>query len=444
MIAAFPVFRSRALLCLAMALAVALVSLDCTWAAVYYVAPDGLDSQPGSAAEPWATIQKAADTMSAGDTVLVQAGDYASQRVSLTRSGASGAPIVFQAQGAAIMKGFYAANPIDHIHVLGFTICNTDYARWQLAVTAGILARGGWWLIQDNVIHDCSLYGLNLSGNDGVIYNNQLYHNGMAGIEIHGTDHRVENNEIWDTVQCHPTLMAYEDTAPDNPSHLPCPDYPNMGGLDADGMRFFGSGHVIRGNYIHDIPYGPPGLNPGSGDYNVNPHIDCFQTWTGGGVVPANNVLFEQNRCDNCQDQALDEVGQGFMIRMGGGSVPPSNITVRNNVILAYHGMNIIDAENMVVVNNTFIMDLALDTANHPYGLWLRNAPNAVLKNNILFDMNYHTFMLDATTDASAQTGKNLEYRSDGLPLVVNDTYYNATRRAADYWQDYDPRLVDP
>jgi hypothetical protein len=39
----------------------------------YYVAPNG---NPGDVNHPWCTIQHAADTMVAGDTVLIRSGTY--------------------------------------------------------------------------------------------------------------------------------------------------------------------------------------------------------------------------------------------------------------------------------------------------------------------------------------------------------------------------------
>ena len=47
--------------------------------AVYYVAKNGSDSNPGTEALPWLTIQKAVNSMSAGDTTLVKAGTYAEE-----------------------------------------------------------------------------------------------------------------------------------------------------------------------------------------------------------------------------------------------------------------------------------------------------------------------------------------------------------------------------
>jgi hypothetical protein len=61
----------------------------------FYVAPDGDDANPGTKAKPFATIQKAADAMKAGDTCFVRAGTYA-ETVRPARSGKPDAPIVFR------------------------------------------------------------------------------------------------------------------------------------------------------------------------------------------------------------------------------------------------------------------------------------------------------------------------------------------------------------
>ena len=44
------------------------------WAAEYYVSKSGSDSNPGTEAQPWETIQKAAKTLLAGDTVYIKTG----------------------------------------------------------------------------------------------------------------------------------------------------------------------------------------------------------------------------------------------------------------------------------------------------------------------------------------------------------------------------------
>ena len=63
-------------------------------APMYWVATDGNDAAPGTADEPWATLQKAADTVPAGALVSVRGGTYA-QRVEFRVSGEPGRPITF-------------------------------------------------------------------------------------------------------------------------------------------------------------------------------------------------------------------------------------------------------------------------------------------------------------------------------------------------------------
>ncbi len=62
----------------------------------YYVASDGDDANPGTLAEPFATIQKAAYLIQPGYTVYIRSGTYREQ-VCLMRSGLSDAPITFTA-----------------------------------------------------------------------------------------------------------------------------------------------------------------------------------------------------------------------------------------------------------------------------------------------------------------------------------------------------------
>src|ERR1700690_2924753 len=90
---------------------------------VYYVSTEsGSDNNPGSQNQPWKTIQKAANSLTAGDTVIVQPGTY-SERVKVTQSGASAAPITYQADGHVIMNGFTIK--ANYIVIKGFEITDT-------------------------------------------------------------------------------------------------------------------------------------------------------------------------------------------------------------------------------------------------------------------------------------------------------------------------------
>lgn len=70
-------------------------------ATTYYIRTDGNNSNAGttdSAGGAWLTIQKAADTMVAGDTAIVGDGTYVSGNIAFSTSGNSGARITLQAK----------------------------------------------------------------------------------------------------------------------------------------------------------------------------------------------------------------------------------------------------------------------------------------------------------------------------------------------------------
>src|SRR5262249_14245270 len=73
----------------------ALAAAQAKGAASYYVAPNGLDSNPGTLEKPFQTVQKAAIVATAGDTVYLRAGTYR-ETIVPAHSGKVNAPIIFQ------------------------------------------------------------------------------------------------------------------------------------------------------------------------------------------------------------------------------------------------------------------------------------------------------------------------------------------------------------
>lgn len=63
----------------------------------FWVAPDGDDAGPGSAARPWRTLRRAAAALEPGDTLLLRGGTYAERGIVLRRSGTAAAPITLRA-----------------------------------------------------------------------------------------------------------------------------------------------------------------------------------------------------------------------------------------------------------------------------------------------------------------------------------------------------------
>ncbi len=376
----------------------------------YYVDRNlGSDLNPGTQAQPWSTIQRASNTAHAGDTINVLAGNY-HERVQVTNSGNSGAPVTFQAKGAVTMQGFTVK--ADYITIKGFEITNTPD---DIQNGIGIFVQGSDCDLEENYIHFATRGGILLFANPGdyaqtnhcTVRNNRLYHDSQYGIDVMGLNHIIEGNEIWASIQYHPNWA--------NP-----PSW-----VDADGIRFFGSGHVFRQNYIHDINYSDP--------LNINPHIDCFQTFSDANHEAASNIVIEQNRCNNdALAHSSDEGGTGLTIRDGA-----SNIIIRNNLIDAFVNVFLQNSNGVSILNNTMIGNTAQNPNFYPEGVSLNQSPNTVIENNIFFNQPSNIIYVKGQKPIS---GRNMVYRDDGQPISSTDTYDSTN----DLFWGINPRFTDP
>ena len=373
------------------------------WAVTYYVdGNSGNNNNPGiSRNVALKTIQKASDKMVPGDQCFVLTGTY-EERIRITTSGSSNHPILYQADGQVITQGFTI--DASYVHIIGFEITNTiDHPTDG----TGITVSGSYCEIRSNYIHDVTRAGIFLwaptrdSENTShcIISGNQIFRAGQTGVEINGRNHLVENNDISHTLQHPPKLLS--------------PFY----GMDADGIRFFGSGHIIQRNKIYDITLNDP--------ENVDPHIDCFQTWG-----PAYQITFEQNFCEN-----LDDGMQGWMI--GELESPVQDFVIKNNVVKAFRLLNVFNAEDMVIVNNSFKSELSYRLPSG-YGIELHHSPNAKIINNLFYDVGRHEFpylYADSPSLTGLDVGYNCHFMSD-QNLPYGNPYSN------DLWQ-IDPKLAN-
>ncbi|MCK4830178.1 right-handed parallel beta-helix repeat-containing protein, partial [bacterium] len=366
---------------------------------VYYVdSTSGYDTNPGTEALPWRTIQKAANTMVAGDSVIVNSGNY-NERVSVFRSGSSDAPITYQANGSVINRGFSING--DHVHIIGFEITNTfdDYADGP-----GIYIdnNSDFCQIEACHIHDTTRAGVLLEriSSNCIVRNNIIERVWLCGVNIFGDDHIIEGNDI-------SHILSYP------------PGYANPPGwTDADGIHIKGTGHILRENYVHDIL-----RNEGGNDLA---HIDCFQITGSTSDIVWEQNLFHINDTDNNFQGAMIEAWDG----------PVSDLTFRNNIFISNCKLNIWGygkhINHVIVVNNTFIGEKG-------YTVELHDCPNAKVMNNIFYDCGNHTRQyLWHDTDEGLEVGYNLHYMSDG-----NEPKRTSfLPRPTDLWQ-VNPRFVD-
>ncbi len=328
----------------------------------------------------YSTIQACANVAQAGDTCLVNSGTY-DERVVSKRAGTSSSMITFKANGNAVVRGFELSH--GYIKVEGFEITN-----YQTSHTGrGIILSGQGYLIVNNHIHHTTAEGVFCNGgcSNSIIRGNYLEWIHSQGITIEGDSVIVENNEIYKSVQ----RFALNEPTPN----------------DADGMRFFGSNHIIRNNYIHDIV---------NDEYAPSAHADCFQTHKGRSDT--HDITITGNVCINVDHQCIM------------ASQAPQNA---NRIIFTHNVCDInggqaaflVDFSNSVVNNNVFYKNIRYRA------VYLRNSFNVEVKNNIFSGHGGATIQLDGASLSVADynllhniNGNHIQGPHDvyGDPLFVN------------------------
>jgi len=356
-------------------------------AAVYYVDPSGNGD--------FLTIQSAADNIGPGDSCIVREGNY-DERIEINTSGETDNVIRYEADNGAEVATWGFEVSADFIEIKGFqitleispsdTCCTSD-------ASTGIWVNGNNCLIENNYLYYNPFNGITTSedSTDCVIRNNRCHRNGMSGLTIHGSNHLIENNEIWETIQYHP---SWEN---------------DPGYLDADGMRFFGSNHVFKKNYIHDISFSDP--------LNIDPHIDCFQTWSDTWHDAGHDITFEQNFCEVLEKQSTEENGIGFMLNNA------DNLIIKNNIIKSFVGVHTSSGggnnSNLTIVNNLFAGDLQFadnypsGESAWPAGIFLYYVDGVIAKNNIFYEQGRNSIQRTGA-NTNHDIGYNLAFRSDG------------------------------
>lgn len=351
---------------LTVSLALGLLSLGSTVvsAATYYVATNGSDTNPGTSSAPWRTIQKSANAMVAGDTAIVSAGTY-NEKVHSVRSGSSGARITFKTTAGARVLSFSNVDH-DYITIDGFemTGANDGY----------MLAWGGnYGELLNTVIHDTGAsWGIvRGDGSNLTIRGNRYYSSTGPGddlpVFILGGNSTAENNEI-------------------GPAK------------DIDAFRVWGTGNLIRGNYIHD----------GSLTSGSSAHMDVVQTFAVNCSGCTSGMVFEKNRIINSIPMQI------FMSECNASCSTMGPWDVRDNVYVNVGGQANFGIRNIRFYNNT----LYNSGGNNNLVLYLYDGSGksdysgAQIKNNLIVVPSgigsYGQVMSVGSTGSNVQIGNNL------------------------------------
>jgi hypothetical protein len=253
----------------------------------YYVdaqASNADDGNPGTEAQPWKSLAKAANTAQAGDTVLVKAGTY-SEALRPANSGTTGNLITFKAYPGDECQGSYMEEKTNcQVKIDGGGIYGAGVdlrARQYIRIEGFEIANwaGGGVLIDDNlntlVLSGCEIVN-NYIHSIGVAASGGVWDN-TAGVQaLYVQDLLVENNEIY-------TIGGYGVYATES--------------LDV----------VLRGNTIHYV--GKDGIQTGSqrnpvpsnilvefnrlyDSVHTYSHQDAMELWGGyDGMIIRYNII---------------------------------------------------------------------------------------------------------------------------------------------------------
>ncbi len=313
----------------------------------YYISTTGSDSNAGTSAAPWKTIQKAVVGINAGDVVTVKAGTYNGFILGWdgTIAGTAASPITFKAEAGVIINtpnsktrdGISAEN-CNYIIIDGFTIQpNSADAAWR----AGIRFGGG--------------------GIGNVARNNTVLMRAKDTQGIFSSFNQnqvVENNEV----SGNQDAGIYCSNSAVNPT--------------------------VRNNYVHDLS------NISGQGVGIHFNGDVAQ----GGVGIVNGGMVEGNRVVNCgtgismdgvqnatvRNNLIQNIhGKGINLYMADASGACKNdIVVNNTIVLATDGYFPIGVRfgstNVKVLNNiglngsrSFVTDAAsLSGLVVDYNVW--------------------------------------------------------------------------
>jgi hypothetical protein len=289
----------------------AAISLLAQQGATYYVSTSGSDSNPGTLAKPWLTIQHAANTAKAGATVSVVGGVY-HQSVNFPNSGTASEPITFESYPGqiAVIDGTgvscCTSNPPSsgnetqglinivnqsYLTISGFEIRNYSTGN-SSATPSGIWITGYGTSIKilNNLVHNIetsseqngNAFGISAYGTSQspitqlVISGNEVYSlktGGSESVNVDGnvTYFQITNNLIHDNDNIGIDVIGYEGVGPVGYDEAMYGEISgntvyNISGIsnpgegdsyDADGLYCDGCAYVtFERNVVFQVDYG--------------------------------------------------------------------------------------------------------------------------------------------------------------------------------------------
>ena len=331
----------------------------------YFVAPGGNDAGPGTSDSPWQTLQKAADSVAAGDVVTVRAGSYSGFR--LTTDGTADARISFVAEANVVVsqkapgsESGIDLDGADHVTIDGFRVTNITLAGIRSANNAGVVVR-------NNTADVNSRFGILAINSAGVVIEKNMVGRTTLGTGVAvmggGSDGAaVRGNRVYDNLGAGILL----------------------GGDKASGGDGVITGAVVEANIILG--------NGRSGGAGVG--------FDGVQASSVRNNLLYSNHADGVSLRTVDGAGPS-----------KDNAVVNNTVVVAFDGLWALRLEDAatgnVVRNNIFLND---NTANGSVTVDNDSLAGLVSEHNVVADLfrdDDRTYTLAEWKSAKGREGQS-------------------------------------
>ena len=397
----------------------------------YYVSLTGNDSNPGTQAAPWRTIQHAADTARAGSTVHVRGGVY-EELVSINASGnASDGFITFKSYPGetavldaghftpAGRQGILTIHNQSYVRIVGLEIRNFHTAEHRLSpLGISVIGAGSHIELLKNNVHHIEQtfegrdapgrggngFGIAVYGTDAktpitdlVIDGNEVHHlktGSSESLVVNGnvTNFRITHNVVHDNNNIGIDVIGFERTAPD-----PAVDQARDG--------------VVSGNLVYNI------TSKGNPAYRNEENSDGIYVDGGTRILIENNVMHD--------------VDFGIELASEHKDRATSYIIARNNLIYHSHTAGISiggyapergHTEHCTVVNNTLYENDTSGTGTGEFQMqW--NMSDNMFANNIVYAGSRCLISLNKSqadkNHPSAETDHNLYYCASGAKASI-------------------------
>lgn len=348
------------------------------WSTEYHVSRSGSNSNAGTLSSPWLTVQHAADSVRAGDSVIIHEGTY-KEEVVFKISGTEDMPIQFAAgqDEEVTLESLEFAQGSAHIEIFNLKI--TGQAIWKV------------WIRGNN--HHIRLKGMTIDGGEtGVRIT--WGDSGQPPIDGSVSDLVLEDslimNPVYTAVDCTPG-PGYRMTFRNLEITATAPG--EEASFAADGIAVERGENVLVENcYIHDIRGDGIDLNSRDTEGHVSgilvrrnkivrSHLNGIKLWSGGRIE--NNIMW----------------GTGItplVIGIYPGSYDVINNTIAFNMwdpgfsdrdysFVAGYPENGISAEiDLLLSNNIFAFNTGPEVGT-PTGIYLGEGVNLVQEGNNLF-----------------------------------------------------------